>query len=43
ISVVNRIPFDPQERIRNKTNYDKAVQMLGGADDYATKMWWQKK
>ncbi|MFW5539247.1 MAG: SusD/RagB family nutrient-binding outer membrane lipoprotein, partial [Prevotella sp.] len=33
----------PQERIRNKTNYDKAVQMLGGADDYATKMWWQKK
>ena len=43
ISVANRIPFDPQERIRNKTNYDKAVQMLGGADDYATKMWWQKK
>ena len=43
ISVANRIPFDPQERIRNKTNYDKAVQLLGGADDYATKMWWQRK
>ena len=43
LSVANRIPFDPQERIRNKTNYDKAVQLLGGTDDYATKMWWQKK
>ena len=27
----------------NATNYAKAVQMLGGADNYETKMWWQKK
>ena len=26
-----------------KANYDRAVQLLGGADNYATKMWWQKK
>lgn len=43
ISVANRVPFDPQESIRNKDNYDKAVQLLGGPDNYATKMWWQKK
>lgn len=43
LSVANRLPLDPKERVRNKTNYDKAVQLLGGADDYATKMWWQKK
>ena len=43
VNVANRVPFDPQERIRNKANYDKAVQLLGGVDDYVTKLWWQRK
>lgn len=43
IRVPNRIPFDNDETINNAANYVKAVELLGGADDYATKMWWQKK
>ena len=43
LNVPNRIPFDNNETINNATNYAKAVQMLGGADNYETKMWWQKK
>lgn len=43
IDVPNRIPFDYTEPINNPINYQKAVQLLGGADDYATKMWWQTK
>lgn len=42
LSVQNRLPFDPREVISNKANYDKAVQLLGGADNYATKLWWQR-
>lgn len=42
IEVPNRIPFDYTESTKNPVNYSKAVQLLGGADDYATKMWWQK-
>ncbi len=42
IDVANRIPFDYMEPTNNATNYQKAVQLLGGADDYATKMWWQR-
>ncbi len=43
IDVPNRIPFDYTEPINNPINYQKAVQLLGGADDYASKMWWQTK
>lgn len=42
IQVANRIPFDIDEATNNKANYLKAVQMLKGNDDYATKMWWQR-
>lgn len=43
LSVPNRIPFDPREMTgNNKENYQKAIGMLGGKDDYAAKMWWQK-
>lgn len=42
IQVANRIPFDIDEATNNKANYIKAVQMLKGNDDYATKMWWQR-
>ncbi len=41
--VPNRIPFDNEEKVKNPTNYTEAVKLLGGADDYGTKMWWQKK
>lgn len=42
IEVPNRIPFAYTEPTNNPANYQKAVQLLGGADDYATKMWWQR-
>lgn len=42
IEVPNRIPFDYTEPVNNPTNYAKAVALLGGADDYATKLWWQR-
>lgn len=41
IDVANRIPFDYTEMTNNAENYQKAVQLLGGPDDYSTKMWWQ--
>lgn len=43
IQVANRIPFDNDEATNNVSNYRAAVQLLGGADDYATKMWWQRR
>lgn len=43
IRVPNRIPFADTEMTENPDNLQKARQMLGGADDYATPMWWQKK
>ena len=37
----NRIPFDRNERINNRDNYLKAIEYLGGGDNYGTPMWWQ--
>ena len=42
LTVPNRLPFDYMEPVQNSVNYQKAVQLLGGPDTYATKMWWQK-
>lgn len=42
IEVPNRIPFDYTEPVNNPTNYAEAVRLLGGNDDYATKLWWQR-
>ena len=42
LDVPNRLPFDYMEPVNNPDNYTKAVQLLGGADTYATKLWWQK-
>lgn len=42
IKVANRVPFCTEEPINNKDNYEKAVQLLGGADNYTTKLWWQR-
>ncbi|MDO5663737.1 MAG: SusD/RagB family nutrient-binding outer membrane lipoprotein [Bacteroidia bacterium] len=43
MKVANRIPFNSNEYINNRTNVEAAVAVMGGKDDYATKMWWQKK
>jgi hypothetical protein len=40
--VPNRVPFDPKEAVNNRENYQAALALLGGADDYMTKMWWQR-
>ena len=42
LPVANRIPFPPSEYIRNADNVKEAVQKLG-ADNYETKVWWQRK
>lgn len=42
-TVASRIPFDPREKVNNATNYAGAVSLLGGADAYGTKLWWDKK
>lgn len=43
IHVPNRIPFDSEERINNPDNYAQGLALIGGVDDYATKMWWDAK
>ncbi|MDR0824938.1 MAG: SusD/RagB family nutrient-binding outer membrane lipoprotein [Prevotella sp.] len=42
-TVAARIPFEPKEKINNAANYAGAVSLLGGADVYGTKLWWDKK
>ena len=42
IATPNRIPFSADEPINNPANYQAAVQLLGGADNYTTKLWWQR-
>jgi len=41
--LAKRIPFAPSEVDNNEENYAAAVALLGGADDYGTKLWWDKK
>lgn len=41
--VANRIPFPYSEYENNSDEVAKAVQLLGGQDDYSTKLWWDKK
>lgn len=36
----SRIPYPKVER--DKPTYDNVIQLLGGKDDYATKLWWDK-
>ncbi len=40
--VANRMPFATTEDSNNPDNVAAARAMLGGSDDFATKMWWQK-
>ena len=43
LHVPNRIPYDPNEQTRNAAAYRAGVALLGGPDDYTTRLWWQKK
>ena len=38
----NRLPFPPSEKKNNRDNYDDAVTKLNGADNFETKLWWNK-
>lgn len=41
--LASRIPFPPSEALNNGEYYNDAVAKLGGADNYSTKLWWDKK
>lgn len=41
--VANRIPFPYSEYENNHDNVTAAATLLGGKDNYATKLWWDKK
>lgn len=43
LKVGNRIPFPDEERKNNASGYETGVRLLGGEDNYATKLWWDKK
>ena len=43
LDVANRLPFSRTEYDVNSANVQAAIKLLGGPDDYTTKMWWQKK
>lgn len=38
-----RMPYPDTEYTENAENYMRAVQMLGGRDDMATHVWWDRK
>lgn len=40
---MQRIPFPQDEFNTNEANVKAAIQMLGGPDNSATKLWWAKK
>lgn len=40
--LASRIPFPPDEKNNNAQNYEGAVNLLGGTDNYSTKLWWDK-
>ena len=40
--LASRIPFPPDEKNNNAQNYEEAVKLLGGTDNYSTKLWWDK-
>ncbi|MCT4646005.1 MAG: SusD/RagB family nutrient-binding outer membrane lipoprotein [Carboxylicivirga sp.] len=43
IPVANRIPFSYSEYENNSENLNEAINLLGGDDNYETKLWWDKK
>ena len=41
--LARRVIYPPNELSVNKTGYDEAVGLLGGADKMNTRLWWDKK
>ena len=39
---IKRVEYPESENTINKTEYDKALQLLGGTDQVNTKIWWDK-
>ncbi|WP_158569061.1 SusD/RagB family nutrient-binding outer membrane lipoprotein [Chitinophaga silvisoli] len=39
-TISKRIPYQSGEKTANVTNYDAAVALLGGGDNYTSRMWW---
>ncbi len=42
-SIPRRCPYPAQEAVTNAANYAAGVRMLGGADNLATRVWWDCK
>ena len=38
-----RVPYPAEEDAENRANVEAAVQMLGGADNAGTRLWWDCK
>ncbi len=43
LKTANRIPYPTSEATKDPKNFSLMESQLGGKNDYATKMWWQKK
>lgn len=43
IAVASRLPFSIDEKKNNAENLTKAIGLLGGEDNYATRLWWDTK
>lgn len=43
IHIPNRIPYPTSEQLNNPQGYNQMISLLGGENNYATKMWWQGK
>lgn len=37
---IRRMPFPPSEKTVNEENLNKAIELLGGADNGGTRLWW---
>jgi hypothetical protein len=40
---IRRLPFPQNEYNTNATEVNKAIQLLGGADNGGTRLWWDKQ
>lgn len=43
MAVANRIPFSYNEYLYNASGLESGLRLLGGPDNYSTKLWWDKK
>lgn len=42
IATANRVPYPTTENVKNPKGYQQMLGLLGGPNNYETKMWWQK-